>query len=88
MTCSGALRRDAADVWNADSLQTAELFAALAGAQSEANCLADNRCSAVACPEVRCASDQMNKCRLHVCWLTEICALSLAATIIRGMTAQ
>ena len=45
--------QDALDVWNADSQQTAALFAALAQARPAANCLADNRCSAVACPEVR-----------------------------------
>ena len=40
-------------MWNADSQQTAALFAALAQAQPAANCLADNRCSAVACPQAR-----------------------------------
>jgi hypothetical protein len=48
--CSRVLvLQDPAGLWNSDSVQTAELFARMTKG-GEANCLGDNRWSAVRCP--------------------------------------
>ena len=44
--------QDPADLWNTDAVQTTELFAGMVKG-GEANCLADNRWSAVRCPGAR-----------------------------------
>ena len=44
--------QDPAELWNSDSVQTAELFARMVKA-GEANCLGDNRWSVVHCAQSR-----------------------------------
>lgn len=46
------LLQDPAELWNSDSVQTAELFARMTRG-GEANCLGDNRWSAVQCAGAR-----------------------------------